>query len=471
MNRKISSILSIILIISFLYVPGCGFRSQPEILHVVIPYSDNIQDIDTNFYINYLEDKTGLDLVVSYARIDRCDDYLELLFASDADIDIVMFGGDFVPSDDVLEEYVSRGDIYLPDGSLNYVNEGWDTPDRTGTVLWINKAWLVSLRMPVPETFEDLEKVLDAFKNEDPNGNGIKDEIPLAGSVSEYDLDPVEFILNSYVYNDPYHSRFCGNESDAECVAFDPKYREGLLFCNSLYERGLIDNRFTSCSKAELCELVNSPVSLVGAFTASSIGDVIYQGNPEIMAKYVHVPPLTGPDGTAYAIYSDNDSKVGAVILSRSEKKESARLLLDTMMTEEASLIARFGEPGVDWDYSEGKDVSIYRTPSTIITKNYIRDTFQNKNLNGIGPMRVPEEFLYGVTWNGLNSDTEYVDARAQMAYVEYLPEPGDVSHERNEELSGYLDGWLMDFVTGEKDVSDDETWEEYVTGAEGYLK
>ena len=395
MNRKISSFLTFILILSFLHVPGCGLRPQPEILHVAIPYSENIPDIDKNYYIRYLEEKTGLDLVISFFKIENCDDYLDMLFDSEAEIDVVLFGGSFVPSDGLLEEYASRGDIWLPDGEFGYVSEGWDAPNEAGTVLWINKAWLVELGMPVPDTCEELEEVLEAFKNEDPNGNGLRDEIPLAGSIDRYDLDPVEFILGSYVENDPYHSRM---SADGRCIATDRAYREGLVFCNELFEKGLLDERFCDCSTEELCELVNSPVSVVGAFTSSSIGDVIYRGNPEIMAKYVHVHPLKGPDGRA-----------------------SAMLLLDTMMTEEASLIARFGEPGVDWEYSDGKDISIYMTPSTIITRNYLRDIVQNKNLNGVGPMMVPEKYLYGVTWNGINSDYEYVDARAHMAYEEYM--------------------------------------------------
>ena len=467
MNRKICKLLTIVLTISLLYVPGCGFGSQPEILHVAIPYSDNIPDIDTNYYINYLEEKTGIDIVVSFVKIESCDEYLKMLFDSGAEIDIVLFGGSFVPGDGVLEEYASRGDIYLPDGEYKYVSEGWDTPAGAGTVLWINKEWLVNLGMPIPKTSDELEDVLEAFKTGDPNGNGIHDEIPLAGSAGEYDLNPVEFLMGSFAINDPYHSRMT---ADGKHIWADPAYRDGLEYCRGLYEKGLMDKGVFDCSYGQLCEMVNSPVPIVGAFTSSSIGDVIYRGNPEVMARYVHVPPLTGPAGEAYAMIPENKTRIGAIILSRSEKKEEAQLLLDTMMSEEASLIARFGEPGVDWDYSDGKDISIYMTPSTIITKNYIRDVVQNKNLNGVGPMAVPEKYIYGVTWNGLNSDAEYVDARAQMAYMDFFVDPGGELPVGNAELSEYLDRHMIAFVTGEEDVRSDSIWREYVSGAEEIL-
>ena len=468
MNRKICKLLTIVLVISLMYVPGCGMKPQPDILHVAIPFSEKIQDIDTNYYINYLEEKTGLDIVVSFVKIESCDEYLEVLLDSRSEIDIVLFGGSFVPSDGVLEEYVARGDIYLPDGEFKYVSEGWDTPAGAGTVLWISKEWLVKLGMPIPETTEEFEAVLEAFKTGDPNGNGIHDEIPLAGSLDEYDLDPVEFLLGSFAVNDPYHSRMT---VDGKCMATCNAYREGIEYCNELFDKGLIYDGLSECSYAQLCEMVNRPVPVVGAFTSSSIGKVIYGGNPEVMARYVHVPPLKGPDGTAAAMLPENKTKIGAVILSRSEKKEEAQLLLDTMMTEEASLIARFGEPGVDWDYSDGKDISIYMIPSTIITRNYIRDVVQNKNLNGVGPMAVPEKYIFGVTWNGVNSDSEYVDARAQMAYLDCFVQAGDGLPERNEELSEYLDGYMIMFVTGEKDITDDGVWKKYVSDAERIIK
>ena len=467
MNRKICKLLTIVLAISLLYIPGCGFGPQPEILNVAIPYSDNIPDIDTNYYINYLEEKTGIDIVVSFVKIESCDEYLEVLFDSRAEIDVVLFGGSFVPGDGVLEGYVSSGDIYLPDGEFKYVSEGWDAPAGAGTVLWINKEWLVNLGMEIPETTGEFEAVLEAFKTGDPNGNGIRDEIPLAGSADEYDLNPMEFLMGSFAVNDPYHSRMT---ADGKGIWADPAYRDGLEYCNGLYEKGLMDKGVFDCSHAQLSEMVNSPLPIVGAFTSSSICDVIYRGNPEVMDRYVYVPPLAGPDGISYAMIPENKTKIGAIILSRSERKEAAQLLLDTMMSEEASLIARFGEPGVDWDYSDGKDISIYMTPSTVTTKNYIRDAVQNKNLNGVGPMAVPEKYIYGVTWNGPDSEAEYVDARAQMAYSDCFAEPDGELPARNAELSEYLDRHMIAFVSGEEDILSDSIWTEYVSGAEEIL-
>ncbi len=229
-----------------------------------------------------------------------------------------------------------------------------------------------------------------------------------------------------------------------------------------------MDERTFTYSKEALSELLNSPLDLVGAFTTDSISDVLYQGNSEIMARFIHAAPVEGPLGEKHALYVGRVPDIGAVIPSRSRHKTEAELLLATMMTEEASLIARYGEEGEDWDYSDGLDVSIYGTPSTIVTGNYIWNTPQNKHLNGIGVMVVPEKYLRGVTWNGVNSDAEYIDARAQMSYSAFLPE--QISEDRyDSRLSAYMDSEITAFVTGEKDTLNDGEWEEFTKALKRY--
>ncbi len=147
----------------------------------------------------------------------------------------------------------------------------------------------------------------------------------------------------------------------------------------------------------------------------------------------------------------------------RAARKDDAERLLDTMLSEEASLIARYGEQGVDWEFSDGSDVSVSGGVSTIVTKNYLWNTPQNKHLSGIGPMWVRTEYLEGVTWNGVNSDAEYIDARARTSCRAFLPAtPG--SAERDEALSGFADGYIREFVTGERDIGSDTEWNRFVS-------
>ena len=460
MKRRISVLILIMCILA----GGCGVESQPPVLRVAVPFSDYVQDPSTNYYVKWLEEKTGLELDITVVRQTGVTGYLDALFSSDADIDVIMFGGDFTITEEGLKAYADSGDIATIDGRMYYENYGSRVPARAGQILWINQEWLTKLGLAAPRTTDELRAVLKAFKEQDPNGNGKADEIPLIGAADDYFYMPVELILNSFVSCDPYHSYFDPEKQEKVCVAETDEFREGLKFCAELFDDGLIDGSCFTRHLNSLSEMVNSPSDMVGAFCTDSISDVIYQGNPEIMARFVHVSPLEGPDGTRNALYYSEEPTVGAVITGRSTRKEQAVLLMETMLGEEASLIARYGEEGKDWSFSDGRDVSIYGTVSTIATKNYIWNTSQNKNLNGIGPMHVPERYLAGVTWNGVNSDAEYIDARAQMSYRVLLPaEP--VLHAPVSALSDYVDRAIENFVTRETDPEDDIEWESYLEG------
>ena len=453
----------ICLILLCILSAGCGTSPQPAVLHVAIPYSDKVQDPDTNYYISYLEEKTGLSLDITLIRQELSEEYLDALFASDADIDIVLFGEDFLLSEEALSKYERSGDVYA-----SYMNTGSGIKNGAGQILWINQEWLSKLGLPIPVTTDEFMTVLKAFSENDLNGNGLPDEIALAGCCDDPASYPVEFLLNSFIYNDPYHSRYGINEDSDKLMAAGDTFRDGLIFCNTLYEEGLLDKRIYICDHHGFCELVNSPLPLVGAFTTGSISDVIYQANPEILARYMHVTPLIGPGGECHALYKDQEPSIGAVITGRSRKKNEASLLLGTMLSEEASLIARFGEKGVDWDFSDGADVSIYGSAATIVTHNYIWNTVQNKHLNGIGPMDLPEKYVAGVTWNGINSDAEYIDGRAQMSYKDYLPSVNNF-HEYDPALSEYINEYIKAFVRGDKDIRSDEEWNTYLKGLEQY--
>ena len=443
-----------------LLLAGCGRTAEPPVLHVALPWSDYVTDVNSNYYIRYLEQRTGLKLECTLIRHRRSEEYLDALFSSEADIDVVMFGNGFQVTREELEAY---GDALVTDqGVDHYINSGSVRRSGVGQILWINSRWLMKLGLSIPSTTGELRDVLRAFRDGDPNGNGLADEIPFTGCGEGYAWSPAEFLLNSFVYNDPYHSRYGVNDEADTLMAGTDAFREGLSYVHDLYAEGLIDPAGLSMSGQELCELVNSPADLVGAFTTASISDVIYPGNPEILAKYVHVAPLAGPDGTRNALYVENTPSIGAIITARSTKKKEAALLLETMLEEEASLIARFGEEGVDWDFSEGTDVSVYGGPSTIVTRNYLWNTVQNKHLNGIGPMNVPERYIEGVTWNGINSDTEYINGHAEMSYQTYLPVINRL-HERDQKLSEKTDAWLIRFIRGEKDIRSDRIWQAYL--------
>ena len=72
--------------------------------------------------------------------------------------------------------------------------------------------------------------------------------------------------------------------------------------------------------------------------------------------------------------------------------------------------------------------------------------------------MYVPDEYLKGVTWNGVDSDSEYIDARAQMSSAPFLKE--EISTDPyNSYLAAYADKEIIKFIIGEKDIDRPYEW------------
>ncbi|MEK1830296.1 extracellular solute-binding protein [Priestia megaterium] len=112
-----------------------------------------------------------------------------------SDSDIVKYGqnGTIIPLEKLIKDYAPnlkkrleerpelKKIITAPDGHIYSLPRA----EEMGLVEFpneqvINKKWLDKLGLPVPKTLEEYHQALKAFKEQDPNGNGKQDEIPMS---------------------------------------------------------------------------------------------------------------------------------------------------------------------------------------------------------------------------------------------------------------------------------------------------
>lgn len=486
---------SIFFIFSF---TACGAKQAVPKVRIAVPYSEYVQNFGDNYYTNWLEAQVNVEIEFVTITRQRVDDYLSALLSMDSSsVDAVMFlgGGADGLSLDAFRTLGEEGLIlplneFLPDSNLgeligenafDYENlmvngavYGFPSvrnsrSERNAQTMWLNIEWLNALGLTIPTTAEELETVLTAFVVGDPNQNGIADELGLLGCSDDDSLQAHNFILNAFTYTDPDSLWLSGEDGSIRFVPASEAFRDGLRFCHQLYEKGLLDPRSYTCTKEQLIQLANSPVSVVGGFTSSSIADVLYQHNPEIMAQYIHIPPLMDANGNQYAVSRQVDVYCGAIVPANAENAALVYTVLDAMLRPDAALIAMYGEPTVDWDYAAKTDISIYGTLADIVTKNYIKDTFQNKNYNGIGPFYLDARYMDGVTWNGINSDTRYIDIRALASYEPHysaspIDLPADISNSYGD-LAAFVRENIQGFIVGDIDINDNNQWAKFLQG------
>jgi len=458
-------------------------RNQKEdAITIAVLQDPKISDLDTNYYKEWLEEQIGYDICFTYITPGYEKEYLNAMLKTEYNtVDAV-----FLPkkqnilTKEEFQNYVDSGlildlaDYTTKESNLSqilvdyeaeqvdyYYFPSIDTSRKSKNmqIFWINVGWLKKLKLEVPRTVQELTEVLQLFKESDPNENGIMDEIPLISSEEEYALCSYYYLINAFIYYNPYKAGiYQDSEGKVLYVPLTEEFRTGIEYASELSS----PNNY---SKKQLMELVNSPQDLVGAFTSQSIADVIYANCDDILARYIQVAPLRMGDGTANAVECSYQWNIGGYIPANSKHPEEAVALMDLMLSEKASLIAEFGEEGVDWQFSQHGDLSTYGARANITTLNYLKDSIQNKNFAGMGPQVLKEEYVNDVTWNGDNSLVEYMDARAVQAYEPYYKETAKrklkgYDEERIKELQEYLSDQICRFIKGEQDIKDDTAWD-----------
>jgi len=476
---------------------------------IAMVQSDKVQNPDTNYYKEWLEEKTGYQLQFEYIQPGYEKEYIHAMLTSDnSSIDAVFFSKEeelitknelqtYVQTgllrditsytnaesnlNKVLEDYQLRESMEEEDGRIYYMpNMDTSRKKKNFQVMWINMDWLKQLEMQIPRTSDELYQVLTAFRDKDPNGNGLNDELPLIGCEEDYKLQSYNYLLNMFCYNDPLHMRFY--EDKQGVIRFSPteeSFREGLRYCALLYEERLYSEISFSFTKKQVMELVNDPANLVGAFTSQSIADIIYANSTDVISKYIYVPPLEGPEGEKNAIQMDYEPILGGCIPTNSTHPKEAYEIMELMLSDEASLISEFGEEAVDWEFSDGGDLSAYGNKAIITTLNYLKNNVQNKNFAGVGPQVVKESYIDGVTWNGNNSLLEYMDARAIKGYEPFYSTKTYIIHEmllgeENHDLTEiqtYTDEMIKLFITGKLDINSEEAWNTSLRGYDDMME
>lgn len=362
-------------------VAATGFPivNKPITLKVFGSRDANQTKWDSMFVLQEYEKKTGIKMDYEDIPATSFAEKLNLLFASN-DTDnmpdillrcgltpqqISMYGSvskQIVPMNKYIDQYAPNlktlmdGDgtikpaITSPDGNI-YTLPNIDTSDsgKINFKQWINKDWLAKLNLSVPTTTDELTKVLTAFRDGDPNGNGKKDEIPLGIR----DIASVYELGGSFGLDYQMGNTVNINDNKVHFWLTDDKFKEYLQFLNSLYKqkllwqdyyKGNLDNWRSNLSNAKF-----------GAFYMP-YSDVFV--NVEV--QFEGFKPLKGPDGDQ--MWSSARSNVYGIgnfsITSTNKYPEASMRWIDYSYSKEGSVFFRYGEKGKTYHIdSDGKPV------------------------------------------------------------------------------------------------------------------
>ncbi len=481
-------------------------KAEPITLTITMSENPFIEDISVNHYKTWLEEQTGYTLIFNVVApiysgqavsdsITNGTLQTDILFSftthetdffTPQTINTMGTSGLLYPLDRLLEEGASLHTIaqdftsydlasYLAaeDGHLYYAPQldasELATADET---LWINTNWLHTLGLSIPTTTDELATVLEAFATDDPNGNGLLDEVPFASSGDLYPCR--DYLANAFFYNDTDNYRFYADETGIHFAPIQDSWREAMIYLSTLYGTDGV-NLFTSpLTTHQLSELASSASDVLGAFTTDNVGDIFWNNHFDVPMRYSPVSPIATAAGTSHATVSTPLPTVGAVIPANASNPEAAITLLNLMLSQEASLRACYGEEGVDWAPATAIDLDSQGAKASVVVHSNFDGLSQNKNFANSGPYYIYPEIADHVSYT--NFDTAYLNNRGLIVQQSSQPTlvlaPIDLTDDQDLyhcalSIEAYTQQWVDGFCDGTYDPSDDAIWNSYLAGYE----
>lgn len=418
-----------------------------------------IDDLDNNDFTNWLEEQTGVNIEWVMGPATDRETKLSLLLSS-GEYPEVIFNPGFSPSqqqiygqqglilelNDFIDKYgieTKRMYAEIPeikaaverDGGKIYVMPSFfDSPhDYSYSRMWVYQPWLDNLNLDMPETTEEFYDMLVAFRDNDPNGNGKKDEIPYVGAEQVWFSEITPFFMNSFIY---YDNRTQMNLVDGKVIPVfaQEEYKEGLKYLNRLYENELIMPQTFSHNEQALKQLLSNDEMIVGCFTAHA--PFLYC-DEEIYSDLSPVPPLKGPNGIQYTAFYYVTQTDGTVITDKCKNPEIAFKFLDFLYSFEASMRKSQGPKGEAWELNDDDSIkNDYGITPTFFTLRSSENTppntkwalmgngYQPPEYNGIYVMDMSPEAVAAREQAGEQKVNGYVQIQlaAMNVYNKYFP-------------------------------------------------
>lgn len=456
-------------------------------LTIGIPQSVNVEDYETNKFTKYLEEKANVDLQFVAFPSKDAGQKLEIMIASGGELPDMLMGfglkdaaiynygsqGYIVP----LNEYYQNSSKYIKevlseeansdimslitsaDGNIYIVPKlNKQLNNEYANRSFINKSWLDKLGLKTPTTTEELYQVLKAFKEQDPNGNGKADEIPMIGSTDGWFQKPQDFLMNAFIYNDT-SNRWVVKDGELSVAYNTEEWKQGLIYLNKLCEEELISPLTFTQDTNQLKAMVTDELpTYCGVITA---GSASVFGSDDRWQEYEALLPLTGPEGVSWATYSPSMPSGDCAITSTCKYPEVAFRLADFMWSREASMYSRYGESGVDWIPDE-KTGGILDTPLAW-------GSVQNANWTDVNPayrdyswsIKTSAEPNSGMLSSDFANAVQGKHPEEIVKKIIYTPEEQETVSDIQSTINTYVNECFVRFMIG--DMSIEKDWDGYL--------
>ncbi|GIP43089.1 sugar ABC transporter permease [Paenibacillus sp. J45TS6] len=410
-------------------------------------------------YYNWADVSGGPEKLLADGRIIKLNEYIDLYAPNLKKI--------------IAEDEEVRKQISLDDGTIfmfPYLRT--DSVKLNGTTgMILRQDWLDKLNLKAPTNIDEWYTVLKAFREQDPNGNGKKDELPFTANWGPGNMSK----LNDFA---PAFGVLAGFQLNGETIEYgpiQPGYEEFLTTMRKWYEEGLIDPEvMTNDGKAFDYKITNNQ--------AGSYYGGVFSG----MAKYLNMMAEKDP----------NFNLVGAPWAKDQNGVSRSTFRFDTKVLSYGEAITTSADKDklkaivqwMDYNYSpEGHDLFNFGIENESYTRNGDAIEFTDtilKNPDGLTYDQALASYALSIMDGPMNQDTRYLDALMtfdqqkdannawmQADYAMALPNLRKTEDEARKEaqimgqVNTYVDEMVTKFILGDEPLTSYETFVETIKG------
>ncbi|WP_342666472.1 extracellular solute-binding protein [Saccharibacillus sacchari] len=332
-----------------------------------------------------IQEKTGVDVEFQHPAQGQLGEQFNLMVASSELPDVVDYGWNaypggaqkairdkkLIPLTDYLEHAPNLSKLLdehpewrkmasTDDGDL--IGFPFIREDPTQQVFLgpaIRQDWLDKLNLSTPTTIDEWYTVLKAFKEQDPNGNGEADEIPI--------LIPAGELAFAGAFGTP--NDFYQEDGTVKYGPIEPGYKDYLTTMNQWYQEGLLDKDFAvNDAKITEAKITGNQVGSTVMFLNGGIGkymDLMKESQPDFEIVGTPYPTLNAGDNPVFGHMDNPVTGIFAGITGSNSNIVETVKFLDSLYSEEGKLTMNFGKEGDTYTMVDGQP-----TYTDVILKN-----------------------------------------------------------------------------------------------------
>ena len=366
-----------------------------KVLNVVVGKPSVVEDMNTNEASLWLEEATGIHVNYEQLPLENINEKIAMMLAGGELPDVFLncgitaaqmtqYGVEdqyLIPLDDLIDQYapnlIEAMEPFEAQGGMDLLREVdgqiYSLPEinpcfhcSRALKMWVNDQWMEELNLEYPTTTEEFKEMLIALRDNDPNGNGIKDEVPLSGDTNGWYTQSAYFLLGAFLPMSAYSQGFGLDGGKVVNLSADERFRDALAYLNDLYAEGLMDAGTLTQTNDQLKKLVDNPdAPLVGATTAGYGGQFTTEIGGDRYQLYRPLAPLKGPEGVQYAYSAPYTPGTGNFVITKDCADPAlAMQWANALYTGEACNTIFNGVEGKAWRYAEDGEVGSEGQPA-----------------------------------------------------------------------------------------------------------